>query len=207
MKISEQRIRNFALGILVALAGYALCACDGGTSTEDGGVIPPNEPKDLRCQIPSPTYDKTSMPQNGIAVQSVVVSNATVAQSLCESWTVVVPAGVNAAGQSYPASCKLPGSPECTVTMTVDACRNVSDDFVDSAGGRHCFHLAAQLDPHGTDECLFNTQNVSVRDGTQTCQLSRAGLMKASDVNNRMVEICSTDGRFVGWQCPMDAAD
>jgi hypothetical protein len=40
MKISEQRIRNFALGILAAIVGYALCACDGGVGSEelDAGV-------------------------------------------------------------------------------------------------------------------------------------------------------------------------
>jgi hypothetical protein len=207
MKISERCVRNFALGILAALAGYALCACDGETSTEDGGVIPPNEPKALRCPIPSPTYDKTSMPQNGRAVDSVVVSNAAAVQQLCEAWTWIVPAGVNGAGQPYPASCRSPGSPECSVTMTADVCRNVADDFVDSAGGRHCFRLAEKLDGHGADECRVNTDNAVVRGGTATCELSHVSLMRESDVNNRMVEICSPDGRFVGWQCPTDAID
>jgi hypothetical protein len=59
MKISEQRIRNFALGILVALAGYALCACDGGTSTENGdaGTLSRTDSGVIHCDIPSPAGD------------------------------------------------------------------------------------------------------------------------------------------------------
>ncbi len=207
MKLSEKRIRSFVIGIIVALVGYALCACDGGAAEDDGGVVSPNEPQALRCQVPSPTYDKTSMPSNGIAVLSVVVSNAGEARQLCEDWTLMTPAGVNAAGQPYPAACKLPGNPECSVTMTSSVCSNVADDFVDSAGGRHCFHLAQQLDGHGADECDFDTQSTSVRAGTTTCKLSRAGLMNPSKVDNRVIELCTTDGMFVGWQCPKDATD
>ena len=122
---------------------------------------------------------------------------------------MVTPAGVNAAGSPYPAVCNAPQSYtlECSVTMTSDVCRNVSDDFVDSAGGRHCFHLAVQRDSHGVDECSMDTPGVSVREGSQTCKLSWAGLMNSAKSDNRVVEICSSDGRFVGWQCPPDAVD
>ena len=199
-------LKVLAIGIGFAILGHVLAGCDNGASSETG-VIPPNEPKDLRCQVPSPTYDKSSMPQNGVAVLSVVVSNAADASSLCEAWTVVTPAGVNAAGSPYPAVCRLPGSPECVVTMTPDVCRDVSDDFVDSAGGHHCFHLAVQSDSHGVDECSMNTPSVSVRGGAHTCKLSRAGLMDPVKSDNRVIEICASDGHFVGWQCPPDAVD
>ena len=206
MKLSEKRARDFVVGIMVALCGYLLAGCDGGATSEDGALIPPGEPSALHCQIPSPTYEKTTMPSNGIAVASVVVSNAPQAAALCEAWTVAVPASVNGAGYPVPASCMIPGSPECSVTMTAEVCRNVSDDFVDSAGGRHCFHLAQKLD-HNLDDCSFDSENTSVRDGSMTCQLSSLGLLNPAKTDNRMVEICTADGQFVGWQCPNDSVD
>jgi hypothetical protein len=202
-------LKTLAIGIGFAVLGHVLTGCGGGGSTETE-VIPPNEPKDLRCQVPSPTYEKTSMPLNGESVLSVVVSNAADAQLLCEAWTVITPAGVNPAGAPYPAGCKLvtmPTSPECSVTMTSDVCRNVSDDFVDSAGGRHCFHLTPQLDGHGVDACNMNTPSAAVRAGTQTCKLSGMGLMNPAKTDSRVVELCTPDGQFIGWQCPFDSLD
>ncbi len=201
----SEKVLVALLAVLASLAGFLLAGCDGGQGEGTEVVIPAGEPAGLRCQVPSPTYERTSMPQNGVPVLSVVVSNAPEAVSICQEWTVVVPAGVNGAGQPYPASCKMPGSAECSVTMTDAVCRNAADDFVDSAGGRHCFHLAAKLDGHGKDVCAFAAQDPGVRAGTSTCELGALGLFDETKVDSRTVELCTPDGRFVGWQCPGDA--
>jgi hypothetical protein len=200
---------GFCLGILVA-------GCDGSAgSGADQEIFAANQPQALLCKVPSPTYDMTSMPENGVAVSGVLVSNPGDAAKLCEAWTVVTPAYVDGAGYSHSASCSLHAikddkqidSPECDVTMTASVCSDISNDFLDSAGGRHCFHVG------GTGCDFSNLASGFGKTGT-TCSLGSLGLMKEvaagaspTTTDNRMVELCSTDGTFVGWMCPDDAID
>jgi hypothetical protein len=197
----------FCLGILAG--------CDGSAGSGAGQeTFAANQPQALLCKVPSPTYDMSAMPENGVAVAGVLVSNPGDAAKLCEAWTVVIPAGVNGAGFPYSASCKLVSasgvdSPECGVKMTTSVCSDVANDFLDSAGGRHCFHA-------GGTGCDFSTLASSFGDGKAraTCTLGSLGLMKTvadgaapTTTDNRMVELCSADGTFVGWMCPDDAID
>jgi len=66
MKITERRVRDFVLAILVALVAYALAGCDGGAGEEegllpDGGLnveaLRRTDAGVVTCEIPSPTGD------------------------------------------------------------------------------------------------------------------------------------------------------
>jgi hypothetical protein len=139
MKLSQNRIRNLVLGILLALAGYGLCACDGGTiepsDLPDGGAVtlPRTDAGVARCQIPSPTGDTLMVNSNGVATSTTMRSYFNYAADTGSggSWGIVTNAS------ELDAKCSLSGK-------TLAECSDFS---------KTCIYAKCDISSDGTQLC------------------------------------------------------
>jgi hypothetical protein len=199
MKISQNRIRNLVLGILLALVGYGLCACDGGTTGEGEGDQPDGGGKSdglvrsdaglVSCSVPSPTGD---------------VPGAYGSQARDTQYFMLVQNETKEACESYKANYKVydPGyAPQVEMAALIKGidCSDVANDFRGTTGKSWCVSLT-EMD--GTTVCSENFT------GNGKCKVSGMGIMQPLQnprmpvgTLNRAYGTCSPTGHFQGWYC------
>lgn len=194
MKISEKRLRDLVLGILVALIAVSLLACDGGPESGGEGTdagsagLGHSDAGFVSCQVPSPTGDQPGAygSQSRDSPYYVVVQNDSAA--VCKSFK-----------SSYKSDPSVPSTVALGELVKGMDCSSVAGDFRGSSGQAWCLYLTAN---DGVSACPGDVT------GKITCQVASFGVMKTlqnprlpAGTLDRSYGVCSSAGIFQGWLC------